>query len=1431
MNKVMKMEKIRYEDALSKITRKQSGNKPLQKELTKVAVRYSEALGKIKSSYELVNNNIQQSLTAKSDRYYNYLIMLDPSIGKLSNPATMVATYRLLCLDGLRKSNNRIFKEALKEAHLINKIKSRSAGYRHKYINQQMSNLRDSMRMRNSGHQVLTTLGFNQHNAVTVHQRGLPGNKKFMSKVSSLSASNYNQILFSGISDNNQVFFSGSSDNNQVFFSDSELIKLIAISVINEAKSDNIRLLCKSCHERAKGCDHCAFENTSLSLTEKENLHKIQNNMWDEVSPLDPNKRIVMCKYLLKKPASVLYDTKFSNYELALNNSKRLYTKLKKNNLLERFHNIFKEELDLGYYDIIEPEDLDPALPVYFSSINYVLVVTNVKDKLRPINNCSAYHRNGSLNENTIIPPCIEADPIKMLVAFRTQEYCGILDLKNAFKSLYSHESSNNIRNFMWIKSLDDQRMVIWRPLRVNFGSSLSSIFLHVARIKFVAKKVQTPEALASVVDLTFVDDEIFYAESASELKKVQDDICSAYRFFSFDVKHVFLSTDQSFRTQFLALDWVVDRKEDQNTRIDTIKPNIFLSLENRKRGKNGEELSLTNLETLILSKTVAARLLGVLFSYLQADINPILAAAKIHYTKIATVCKDWKTPIKAYDEKLHEEFYEFTKSLVGINERLEPRQRVVLPPNSVIERILVCHDAGTYLMAASLYIVSRDRDTNELQCHIVLSKNKIGKLSIPRMELLSSKIALSLLIKFLRSCPRARSYQYPVIFLGDSEANTHNFNPQKIHKCVVTRNTTTIVMRGVHDVVDEFKNIVAVKFAFLNSEQNSADLVSKVFEDPIEISNSSAFKHGDPKFLDNNFPPQEKIFLTVTGKEVNYKPIEKVAKDVAEETYNTGSTTFLQTWPICFSSTSCCDHCNDKEGESYGHVYSIQNGVISSHIDLTTVIGLSPDTYNKIMHRNSSFNKIVRALARCKAILRNFKVSPHFNGQFTPNDLLFSFLTIIKSSQEMFGCEKEKKRHQIVMVSNILCFRTRIPVRDHNQGISDRVIPYVPSRDTKLTQLLIKQAHRVVIQDPLSVTHTSNSLTKSRLQSGDFATYIPKVTGKIKIFISNCATCSRYKAKFTTTVASTHRFFAYYDSLTVFCFISIDISAPIMLRPSKQDKRPRKYYILVVLCLVSKAVCLLLLEDYSKSSVAMALGQLQLRYSGRICLIVSDNGTQLSALDRNDPVFTSPPEIVTCPTASQVLNPVESITGKVKSLIATTFMNKESMNFPTLSVVQASSVLEYISCIYNLRAVSGARQSSEDTIISPYMIMRTHLSKTECNKSVTALLSGLEDSEDTLLHALTENRKLKSFLTQELKSLLVANNESFLQKVGKNTVKIGDVCLIRRGTSLKLVNITDINESNNYAKIEIINHGKVKDDETHVSQLVVIHRPEKESD
>ena len=313
------------------------------------------------------------------------------------------------------------------------------------------------------------------------------------------SRSNTYQI---GIDKNNSVIVCADSlkkekvclkHDIQNYMSDSEMFKMIALSILNESKTDNIRIFCRECQAKSDKCDFCKFENTTLSLTERENLKLLRENMWLEDNPQVPGKKIIKCRYLLKEPPEKLYHSKYSNSKIALESSIRLRNKLKKLNLLEKFHDIIKEEVENNFMEVLEPSEVNPELPIYFASINYTLITTAVKDKLRIVCNCSLHHRNKSLNENSIDPPMLLGDPLKILYAFRMMEYIGVMDLKAAFKSLYMCEVSNSLRSFWWIKEKDDEDFKIYRFLRVNFGSALSTIFLDLSRIKYVAKEAKMP--------------------------------------------------------------------------------------------------------------------------------------------------------------------------------------------------------------------------------------------------------------------------------------------------------------------------------------------------------------------------------------------------------------------------------------------------------------------------------------------------------------------------------------------------------------------------------------------------------------------------------------------------------------------------------------------------------------------------------------------------------------------------------------------------------------------------------------------------------------------------------------------------------------------------------------------------------------------------
>ena len=1334
-------------------------------------------------TYANLSDNTEWKTCIKQENIFKVL----SESNSMPTVTRLIGAYRSSCMNINPTFTHHKFKLALKNAQLVQKMESKSRLEISKFIN---------------------------------HQQRLIRKK-------------YENINFSVHNNNLKIC----NTSNTTFMTDGDIFRMIALAVLNEAKTDNIRLLCESCHNKSRSCDDCTFQNSSLSITEKENLKLLQKNIWLETNPNDPQKKIVKCRYLLKEPASKLYNSRDSNYKLALESSIRLRNKLEKLNLLERYHNQLKEEVESGYIEVLDIEEVDKSMPVYFSTINYVLITTAVKDKLRQTQNCSFYHKNGSLNYNSIEPPALLGDPVKMLLCFRTNQHSGILDIKAAFKMLHCDPISNNLRNFVWIDSLDTQNFKVWRPLRVIFGSSLSTAFLDISRMKYIAKEVKLSQSMASLLSYVYVDDQIFFGNSPKELKQTQEDICKAYEKYSFEVKHVFTSLDSNTRTQFLGLDWKLGSTDANTTqKEDVIKPNIFFSLQKSKRGKNGEELSLDNIDDLILTKTVASRVVGILFSYLNCDLTPILASAKIYFSKISLITQSWKTPIITIDKQLHDEFYNFIKSLIGINDRLQYQKRVVIEEGKTIDRIYVCHDSGDQIISSNVYIVQKDKFGN-LESNIILSKTKVGRLSLPKMELLGSKLGLGLLSKLLRSCPRLKDFDFPCYFLTDSEANTFSYSPNKIHKCIVTRNCTTIVTKGIKDILEENKNIKKIQFAFCNSQENAADTCSKIFPNSIEVANSSFFKNGHQLYCQDDFPNTKNIFLTfLPNLEVIYKPVKnrKPGAENQEEAETKMISAKLNVWPIQYiRKEQCCSNCEDEIVENTGHTFAISinsNDEHSDQIDTEQIKSWNKEDYTKLINRFSSLNKLLRSLARIKALFRNFRMKKEFNNNFTTADMVHVFLTLIKTSQELYVSREDVKRYEVISNKcNIQFVRTRIAImREDNKFFQTHLIPYVPSNDKQLVQLLIQNAHTVNIKDPLGNSHLGNLLTKSRLQQGIFAAFIPRATKKIRSFINNCGACSRMKVKFNESFPTKHRFLQYYNQAGLFTHCSLDLSAPIMLRPSKSDKKPRKYYILVCLCLFSSTTCLILVEDYSKSSVLNAIGLLQLKFSCRISLIVTDSGSQLSALDPNDSVFLTPPKIITAASSNQLLNVVESVTGKLKKLIATIFLCKQKLHLPTLTVIQCLSTLELITNIYNTRLVSAARQDDKDIFISPFMMSHTSLNGIECKQSIEDLWIDLEENNQRHLNIITENRKFKEILVSELKTLISCNNRIFLQK--RNDIKFQkhDLCLVKRGNnSLKLVQIEEMSDSGNYCKIRIMNNRKLETQETHTSQLSIVYRPE----
>ena len=129
---------------------------------------------------------------------------------------------------------------------------------------------------------------------------------------------------------------------------------------------------------------------------------------------------------------------------------------------------------------------------------------------------------------------------------------------------------------------------------------------------------------------------------------------------------------------------------------------------------------------------------------------------------------------------------------------------------------------------------------------------------------------------------------------------------------------------------------------------------------------------------------------------------------------------------------------------------------------------------------------------------------------------------------------------------------------------------------------------------------------------------------------------------------------------------------------------------------------------------------------------------------------------------------------------------------------------------------------------ISPNFLAKTHLAQSEADIDVKSILLKLETENSSYFEIIAQNRHFKKFLVEQLKQLLVANNQTFLRQNPKFQYKPLDYCMVKRGDdSFRLCQVVDVNDSNTLAQIKILHHGKPEVKPAVTSILVFLHREE----
>ena len=167
-----------------------------------------------------------------------------------------------------------------------------------------------------------------------------------------------------------------------------------------------------------------------------------------------------------------------SNHAVALSVLDRVVTKLDKQNLLEDYSKVFKEQEKEGIIERIKvkPEEFHKYIWIPHRPI--IKVDAQTTTKIRPVLNCSL-KTNGqcSLNEAAYPGVNIMGDMLELLLKFRSNKHVLLADIRKAF--LMIKLGSMEDRNRFCIFMKEGEELVCYRYKTIIFGYNASPFILN----------------------------------------------------------------------------------------------------------------------------------------------------------------------------------------------------------------------------------------------------------------------------------------------------------------------------------------------------------------------------------------------------------------------------------------------------------------------------------------------------------------------------------------------------------------------------------------------------------------------------------------------------------------------------------------------------------------------------------------------------------------------------------------------------------------------------------------------------------------------------------------------------------------------------------------------------------------------------------------
>ena len=1213
-------------------------------------------------------------------------------------------------------------------------------------------------------------------------------------------------------------------------FTDTTLNNFILEKLIKEG-TDYLRLNCRNCEIRSLSCPDCRLINSSLSIEETNQMTTMVQNLeiLPHPKPTEKTKYAIYSHFIFSKNPHEIFLKKDTNFLMAKQNSLRLRKKLIKNGLIDQYHEKIMEELQSDYISCVSENEYNNMKIEYFISTNYALKNTSSSTKCRITSNASFHHKNAQLN--SIVPPGpnLLNSPTEILNNVRFSKIGAFLDLSQAYKKIFLPPLESQLLMFFWFLDPNNEKsLTIFKNLRLPFGVSSATSILELVLRKIIAEKCQTKDASSSLTISRFVDDIFLSAASVQSLKTAADDLEKTLNLYNFLVKEFNFINPTPTQTKFDHENAIKFLSLKICLKSDQIAPQFFLNPSRRIRGADsGPDLSIEVIKTLTTNKTLISRLMGKAFCFASLFIQPLLAYLKIYFSIVCKITQDWKLNIDNIDPKFSEKFKVFLHQLIGLEGKIEPLPRSVIGQNCVPVRFCIIADASDVLIAAVLYVIVKSK--NAFSSRILDARTKKSTFELPANELCSIKMGLNLLYSYLSSIKSKLSGQISVICLNDSKSSSFYLNPAKLFTKIVIKNAANHCFRITKTMLQDFSFISEINFGYISSNKSAADLLTKLNQKytVLEIINSKFYRNGPLELLDPHFPKKSDTFLK-KSKNSNF---------IFNPLYEMKDQPKIEIFSVFFSKLSEGGFSSKNfDYQSIVHAWEnadfsrtpcvIQN--FSSKPFSKPLFKLENNFYLYLIKKFTRLQKLINTISRIKYMFQNFRFFKKFSSEIDHTLQKKVFMSLIFSHQHIFGLPKNINMFDIVdKGSGVKEISLRLPL--DQDKFSVKTVPVVNPKDKTLLTLLISFAHTKFCHSTNTRVHFIKSLTKINLQQSDFGVYVPSAMKYIHKYLKNCAVCNRVNKKYFNCPKSKIRFYEYLQNpKPVFMsFISIDC-LQVPLRLTSNDKVCRKLVLFCVNCLVSSYTTFYLMENSSLHSTKSVLQNIVNEFGNKINYLMLDSASEFVAL-KKDKIFLSGATINIVNPKQQMLSVIESKIKTIRKLIRSIFI-RDNKQIPSLTVPSFLSLLILIKETLNSTPCMRYNQDTDENLFffTPNHLFRGLDFQSDSETSMEYFIKLANSYEDFANHINASNQ-LKNHILTNLKLALSLNSKSFSSKYfGKTKTlipKINDICYMRSDSSFVICRIISLNDSKNYATIQLVKHNKQSTQEAHVRTLSLLYR------